>query len=72
VPAATIATNMCKHWFNADEAHGAMNVAKGREVLPTNVKPIHYRLIMEPNLESFEYKGKVEIEYVLRLASLFE
>lgn len=41
-----------------------LDIAKGREVLPKNVKPLHYHLTLEPNLETFEYEGKVVIEYV--------
>lgn len=33
-----------------------------REVLPTNVKPIHYKVTLEPNFETFKFEGKVEIE----------
>jgi aminopeptidase 2 len=36
----------------------------GREVLPTNVKPMHYDLTLEPNFENFTYEGTVIIEYV--------
>ncbi|KIW01467.1 uncharacterized protein PV09_07224 [Verruconis gallopava] len=54
--------NMCRHSLGADVAESAVDVTKGREVLPTNVKPLHYRLTLEPNLESFEYKGTVEID----------
>lgn len=55
--------NMCRHSHGADVAEGAVDVTAGREVLPTNVKPLHYRLTLEPNLETFEYIGTVEIEY---------
>lgn len=44
----------------------AIDVAKGREVLPKNVKPLHYHLTLEPNFETFEYEGKVVIEYASR------
>ena len=33
-----------------------------REVLPTNVKPLHYDLTLEPNFEKFTYNGSVTIE----------
>ena len=33
-----------------------------REVLPTNVKPIHYDLTMEPDFKAFKYNGTVTIE----------
>ncbi len=41
-----------------------MDVSRGREVLPTNVKPLHYDLTLEPDFEKFTYEGKVVIEYV--------
>lgn len=36
----------------------------GREVLPTNVKPLHYDVTLEPDFEKFTYGGTVVIEYV--------
>jgi aminopeptidase 2 len=35
---------------------------KGRKVLPTNVKPLHYSVSLQPNLISFKYTGSVAIE----------
>lgn len=55
---------MRKHHFGTDVTSSSIDVSKGREVLPKNVKPIHYDLTLEPNLETFEYEGKVVIEYV--------
>jgi aminopeptidase 2 len=46
------------------EASGSTNV-QGREVLPTNVKPQHYDLTLEPNFEKFTYEGTVTIEYAI-------
>lgn len=43
-------------------ASASVDVSKGREVLPTNVKPLHYHLTLEPNFEKFTYEGKVVIE----------
>ncbi|MCJ1400616.1 Aminopeptidase 2 mitochondrial [Xylographa trunciseda] len=37
-------------------------VTKAREVLPTNVKPLHYDLTLEPDLEKFTFEGKVIID----------
>jgi hypothetical protein len=51
------------------DASGSTNVP--REVLPTNVKPVHYDLTLEPNFESFKYDGTVVIEYVSPCAALF-
>ncbi|KAJ5202156.1 uncharacterized protein N7498_006819 [Penicillium cinerascens] len=34
----------------------------GREILPTNVKPLHYNLTLEPNFDNFTYDGTVVID----------
>ena len=46
-----------------------MDISKGREVLPKNVKPTHYDLTLEPNFEhvstentDFKYEGHVTID----------
>jgi aminopeptidase 2 len=44
-----------------DEPSGSTNV-QGREVLPTNVKPVHYDLTLEPDFKTFKYNGTVTIE----------
>ncbi|KAL8952418.1 MAG: hypothetical protein Q9222_001653, partial [Ikaeria aurantiellina] len=51
---------MCR--AKEDIAAASMDVSKGREVLPTNVKPTHYDLTLEPNFEKFTYEGKVVID----------
>ncbi|KAK3094275.1 Aminopeptidase 2 mitochondrial, partial [Teratosphaeriaceae sp. CCFEE 6253] len=51
---------MCRQGHEADTS--AMDVSKGREVLPKNVKPTHYNLTLEPNLETFKYNGTVTID----------
>ena len=43
---------------------GNTDTGSRREVLPTNVKPLHYDLTLEPNFEKFTYEGTVVIEYV--------
>ncbi len=48
---------------NADVPSGS--VEAHREVLPTNVKPMHYNLTLEPDFDKFTYNGTVVIEYVL-------
>ena len=40
----------------------SIDVSRGREVLPSNVKPLHYDLTLEPDFEKFSYEGKVVIE----------
>ncbi|OXV08639.1 hypothetical protein Egran_03598 [Elaphomyces granulatus] len=41
---------------------GSTNITHGREVLPTNVKPLHYDLTLEPDLEKLTYEGVVVID----------
>lgn len=53
---------MCRK--NAEMEGGSFDVEASREVLPTNVKPLHYALTLEPNFEKFSYEGTVVIEYV--------
>lgn len=53
--------NMC---LREDISGSSVAVAQKREVLPTNVKPTHYDLTLEPDLEKFTYKGQVTIECV--------
>jgi aminopeptidase 2 len=55
---------MVRSHAGADVVSGAMDVTQGREVLPTNVTPVHYDLTLEPDFEKFTYKGTVAIEYV--------
>jgi len=50
---------MCRG--NAESESGGM-VTTPREVLPTNVKPMHYDLTLEPDFEKFTFEGKVIIE----------
>lgn len=38
-----------------------LQVAPSREVLPTNVKPHHYDLVLEPLFDSFTFKGEETI-----------
>lgn len=44
------------------EGGGSINIAHGREVLPANVIPRHYDLVLEPNFETFTYEGTVTID----------
>ncbi|KAI9652074.1 MAG: Aminopeptidase 2 mitochondrial [Alyxoria varia] len=37
-------------------------VPDGREVLPDNVKPTHYEVLLNPDLEKFTYSGLVRID----------
>lgn len=57
--------NMCKHFGHEADATSSIDVTKGREVLPKNVKPLHYDLTLEPKLDGdFSYEGTVVIECV--------
>ena len=44
------------------EIEGTVDISEGREVLPSNVKPIHYDLTLEPDFDKFSYEGTVVIE----------
>ena len=46
----------------AETADANMDISKGRQVLPKNVKPLHYDLTLEPNFETFKYDGEVTID----------
>ena len=54
---------MCRHVENLS---GSTDVTRSREVLPKNVKPIHYDLTLEPDFVKFKYQGTVVTEYVWR------
>ncbi|KAF2109018.1 peptidase family M1-domain-containing protein [Lophiotrema nucula] len=54
--------NMCRHQFGAEETGSAIDITQAREVLPTNVKPLHYDLTLEPDFDKFTYEGKVVID----------
>jgi len=53
---------MCWQQREAETADTNMDISKGREVLPKNVRPLHYDLTLEPNLETFKYEGTVTID----------
>jgi hypothetical protein len=69
-PSATAARHcsyrrsMCRSQHATEAPSASIDVTKGREVLPQNVKPTHYNLTLEPNFETFKYEGKVVIEWV--------
>ena len=50
-------STMCKH--QASMAGGS--AVPDREVLPTNVKPYHYDLTLEPDFKNFTFSGTVDI-----------
>ncbi len=52
--------NMCRREAEASDAN--MDITMGRQVLPKNVKPLHYDLVLEPNFETFKYEGEVTID----------
>ena len=52
---------MCRHTDSA--GNSASIVPADREVLPTNVKPLHYDVTMEPIFETFKFNGEETIEF---------
>lgn len=53
---------MCRSQRHEGAEGGVTDVTQGREVLPTNVKPTHYDLTLEPDFEKFTYEGTVIID----------
>jgi aminopeptidase 2 len=53
---------MCKLHGGADVAAGGVDVSKGREILPANVIPRHYELVLEPDFKKLTYEGTVVID----------
>lgn len=53
--------SMCRHTDSA--GNSASIVPADREVLPTNVKPLHYDVTMEPIFETFKFNGEETIEF---------
>ncbi|KAI9794864.1 MAG: Aminopeptidase 2 mitochondrial [Peltula sp. TS41687] len=53
---------MCKRDIEAGTAEMGLDVSKGRELLPANVKPVHYAVTLEPNFDDFTYEGTVTID----------
>lgn len=49
-------------YLRDDIESSAMSTTQGREVLPTNVTPLHYDLTLEPDLVKHTYNGTVNIE----------
>ncbi len=43
-------------------AAGGVDVSKGREILPANVIPRHYELVLEPDFKKLTYEGTVVID----------
>ena len=56
--------SMCSHLRLAEGSGASSQVAPlDREVLPTNVKPLHYDITLEPNFETFKFDGHETIEF---------
>jgi len=53
---------MCKLHGGADVVAGGVDVSKGREILPANVIPRHYELVLEPDFKKLTYEGTVIID----------
>ncbi|KAH6709252.1 peptidase family M1-domain-containing protein [Leptodontidium sp. MPI-SDFR-AT-0119] len=53
---------MCRSQGERDVESGGMDVTKGRQILPADVVPKHYNITLEPNFETFKFKGTVVID----------
>ncbi len=36
-----------------------------RDILPSNVKPVHYDLHLQPNFDTFKFSGHANIKYIV-------
>lgn len=54
-------SKMCHHSRSSDNSASVVN--QEREVLPTNVKPLHYDLTIEPIFDNFTFKGEETIDF---------
>lgn len=53
-------SSMCT--YSNSSANSSQAVPIEREVLPTNVKPLHYKLTLEPLFDTFKFDGEVTID----------
>ena len=63
-------THFCRHRHQLDMCSSGEAVP-GRQVLPTNVKPQHYDLKLEPLFDTFKFNGEVTIDLDVKEASDF-
>ncbi|TID29521.1 hypothetical protein CANINC_001916 [Pichia inconspicua] len=57
--------HFCNHRNTIDKMcmNGSLvGVSESRQVLPTNVKPLHYDLKLEPLFDTFKFNGEVKID----------
>ena len=48
----------CAHKLNNTDPDAFLN----RDVLPTNVRPVHYDLVITPDMTNFKFDGHVSIQ----------
>lgn len=53
---------MCNLHKEHETTSGSIEVPSGREILPKNVIPRHYDIVLEPDLSKLTYKGSVLID----------
>ncbi|TQS36621.1 hypothetical protein Golomagni_02922 [Golovinomyces magnicellulatus] len=53
---------MCKLDVTNNNTGASLEVPNNREILPANVIPRHYDIVLEPNFKNFTYKGSVSID----------
>ena len=51
---------MCR--ATGEGSEGSIDITRGREVLPTAIKPLHYDVELEPIFKGFTFNGTVSIE----------
>ncbi|CUM67615.1 uncharacterized protein PRCAT00005315001 [Priceomyces carsonii] len=53
------------HTSSNSSAVSLNDASQDREVLPSNIKPLHYKLTLEPNFDTFKFDGQVAIDFLI-------
>lgn len=64
-------SHICRHQKTLNMCNSSTTPYQGRQVLPTNVKPNHYYLELEPLFDTFKFNGEVKIDLVVNETSDF-
>lgn len=70
-PITLVPNRSCSSIRRSQMCHSASITNEGRQVLPTNVKPHHYKLDLEPLFDTFKFNGDVAIQLSVEEESNF-
>lgn len=63
--------HICHHQKTLSNMCQSSTAVPDRQVLPTNVKPQHYNLVLEPLFDTFKFNGEVTIDLDVKKTSNF-